>query len=102
MLALLLPAVQAAREAARRNQSINNMKQITLGMQNHFTAKQTFPAPGGAPGASQLSWRVHILPFIEEEALYKEFHLDEPWDSPHNKALIAKMPAVFRNPRSEE
>ena len=49
-----------------------------------------------------LSWRVAILPYIEPESLYKEFHLDEPWDSEHNKALIEKMPAVFRDPHEPE
>jgi hypothetical protein len=43
---------------------------------------------------------VHILPFIEQQALYDQFHLDEPWDSPHNKTLIAKMPEIYRCPNS--
>ena len=59
-------------------------------------------ANGGLPllysSASQLSWVVQILPYIEQQQLYKQFHLDEPWDSPNNKPLIAKMPAVFRSP----
>ena len=49
-------------------------------------------------GKPLLSWRVLILPYLEQEALYKEFHLDEPWDSPHNRTLIARMPAVYRCP----
>ena len=48
-------------------------------------------------GTPLLSWRVQILPYLEEDALYKEFHLDEAWDSPHNKPLIAKIPAVYQN-----
>ena len=48
-------------------------------------------------GKRLLSWRVHLLPYLEQEKLYKEFHLDEPWDSDHNKKLIARMPAVFRS-----
>jgi prepilin-type processing-associated H-X9-DG protein len=44
---------------------------------------------------------VAILPYTEYDKLYREFHLDEPWDSPHNKALIEKMPAVFRSPKSK-
>src|SRR5204863_3386120 len=50
-------------------------------------------------GKPLLSWRVEILPFIEENELFKQFHLDEPWDSEHNKALIAHMPRVFQDPR---
>lgn len=42
-----------------------------------------------------LSWRVHILPFVEQKELYDQFRLDEPWDSPHNKTLIEKMPAIY-------
>ena len=47
-------------------------------------------------GKPLLSWRVLILPYLEQNDLYNQFHLDEPWDSPHNKALIAKMPDVYR------
>src|SRR5262249_3525017 len=47
-------------------------------------------------GKKLLSWRVLLLPFLGEEKLYKEFKLDEPWDSAHNKKLIARMPAVYR------
>jgi prepilin-type processing-associated H-X9-DG protein len=45
-----------------------------------------------------LSWRVLILPYLDAKDLYDEFHLDEPWDSPHNRALITKMPATYRCP----
>jgi hypothetical protein len=46
-------------------------------------------------GKPLLSWRVLILPYIEQDALYKEFHLDEPWDSDHNKKLLEKMPPLY-------
>jgi hypothetical protein len=100
LLALLLPAVQAAREAARRNQSMNNMKQISLALLNHEAARRQLPAAGnaGAANGSQLSWRVHILPYIDEAVLYEQFHLDEPWDSPHNHALLERMPEIFKDP----
>src|SRR5258708_15558867 len=49
-------------------------------------------ARGGKPG---LSWGVQLLPYLGEQKVYKEFHLDEPWDSEHNKQLIARMPAVY-------
>jgi prepilin-type processing-associated H-X9-DG protein len=97
MIALLLPAVQAAREAARRAQCTNNEKQIGLAMHNYNAAYDVLPPPAilGKDGKPLLSWRVAILPFIEEEVLYKQFHLDEPWDSEHNKTLIAKMPPTY-------
>ncbi len=100
--ALVLPAVQAAREAARRMASTNNMKQIALAMHNFAQASKTFPPAykAGADGKPLLSWRVLILPFLGEMELFQQFHLDEPWDSEHNKQLIARMPNAYRNPSS--
>jgi prepilin-type processing-associated H-X9-DG protein len=100
LLALLLPAVQAAREAARRAQCVNNEKQMALGLHNYSAVNGHFPpaAIRDQNGKPLLSWRVALLPFIEEGALYKEFKLDEPWDSPHNKALLARMPPTYRCP----
>ncbi|MEM6330147.1 MAG: DUF1559 domain-containing protein [Planctomycetota bacterium] len=102
VVALLLPAVQAAREAARRTQSMNNIKQLMLAMLNYEAARRELPAQAicDAEGKPLLSWRVAILPYIEEQALYEQFHLDEPWDSEHNRKLIPLMPAVYRDPSS--
>jgi hypothetical protein len=47
-----------------------------------------------------LSWRVHLLPFLEQQALYDQFHHDEPWFSEHNRALISRMPVIFQSPGS--
>ncbi len=100
LVALLLPAVQAAREAARRSQSANNLKQIGLAMLNYDATHKVLPARANfdKEGKPLLSWRVHILPYLEQENLYKEFHLDEPWDSDHNRQLIPQMPRVYQNP----
>jgi hypothetical protein len=49
----------------------------------------------GKNGKPLLSWRVMLLPYLDESDLYKEFRLDEAWDSPHNKKLLKKMPKVF-------
>jgi hypothetical protein len=102
LVALLLPAVQAAREAARRTTSTNNLRQIMLGMHNYHDAKKSFPPHANYSGDDKplLSWRVHLLPFIEQEELYSQFRLDEPWDSEHNQTLIAKMPELFIDPSS--
>ncbi len=102
LIALLLPAVNAAREAARRNAALNNLRQLSLAMHNHHGAKRAFPAAASydKDGKPLLSWRVHLLPYMEEQNLYKQFHLDEPWDSEHNRTLIDKMPAVYRNPNN--
>ncbi len=100
LVALLLPAVQQAREAARRSQAKNNLKQIGLAMHNYHDTFQAFPGAANTDkkGKALLSWRVHILPFIDQNALYQQFHFDEPWDSEHNKKLAATVPAVYIDP----
>ncbi len=95
--ALLLPAVSASREAAHRAQCTNNLKQMMLAFHNIHSATNAFPAPAitDKDGKPLLSWRVAILPYVEQQALYNKFKLDEPWDSPNNKPLIKEMPSVF-------
>jgi len=80
-----------------RFQSQNNLKQIALALHNYHDVHMSFPVARGSRGKG-LSWRVHILPYLEWSELYRQFHLDEPWDSPHNRTLIEKMPDVFRSP----
>jgi hypothetical protein len=101
LTALLLPAVQAAREAGRRVQSSSNLRQLALGIHIYHDEKNRLPRQAIYDKEKKkklLSWRVAILPYIEEKVLYDRFKLDEPWDSEHNKKLIPLMPAVFRNP----
>jgi len=105
LIALLLPAVQKTREAAARITSANNLKQIGLAMHNHNSTYGSLPPDNikGGPhianyGKPCLSWRVALLPFLEQDALYKQFHLDEPWDSPHNKTLLTQIPKVYQHP----
>jgi prepilin-type processing-associated H-X9-DG protein len=102
LIALLLPAVQAARAAARRAQSSNNLKQIGLAMHNYHDAHGRLPARAAFDEQKSplLSWRVQLLPYLDEGHLYRQFKLDEPWDSEHNRQLIPRMPAVYRNPAS--
>ncbi len=103
LVGLLLPAVQASREAARRMSSANNLKQIMLAMHNYESAYRKFPVASitNDEGERLLSWRVAILPFIEENGLYQEFRLDEPWDSEHNIKLLDRMPASYSAPGIE-
>lgn len=86
--------------AAAAQQSANNLKQIALAMHNYHDAIGNFPpaAVCDKKGKPQLSWRVLILPYIEQDALYKEFKLNESWDSDHNKKLLAKMPKLYAMP----
>ena len=99
VVALLLPAVQQAREAARRTQDSNNLRMIGLAMHNYESTYQSFPARANydKSGKPLLSWRVHLLPFLEQSELYEQFHLDEPWDSEHNLPLAKQMPNVYRS-----
>lgn len=100
--AMVVPAIQSARAAAQRSESVNNLKRIGLALHNFHSAMGTFPPQATYDKATKkkplLSWRVALLPYLEEAALYNEFKLDEPWDSPHNKALIPRMPKVFAVP----
>lgn len=76
--------------------SQNNLKQIALAFHNYESAFGFFPQDvKDKDGKAILSWRVLILPYIEEDALWKEFKMDEPWDSDTNKKLIEKVPKVF-------
>ena len=104
LIALTIPAVQAAREAARRAQCINNFKQIGLAMQNYASANGHLPPAFSvdAQGKPLLSWRVALLPYLEESGLYGEFKQDEPWDGPNNSKLIDRMPIVFRCPSDSD
>jgi hypothetical protein len=82
---------------ADRARSVNNLKQIALAMINFSDAMGGMPANAivDKAGKPLLSWRIAILPYIEETPLYKEFKLDEPWDSKNNKKLLARMPKIF-------
>jgi hypothetical protein len=86
-------------ERASEIQEQNNLKMISLAMLNYESAYGTYPANGfSSKQKPLLSWRVAILPYVEGGNLYNEFHLDEPWDSEHNKKLIPRMPKIFLLP----
>ncbi|MFO0979341.1 MAG: DUF1559 domain-containing protein [Planctomycetaceae bacterium] len=96
----LVPAVIRARMAAQRTLQANNMKQIMLALHNYESVYGKFPPSVVIDEKSGVarSWRVEILPFIEQTQLYEQYRKDEPWDSEANKAVLAKMPATFRHP----
>lgn len=100
LLALLLPAVQAAREAGRRMACMNNLKQIGLALHNYHDANKCLPPPyfTDQNGKPLHSWRVAILPFIGQQHLYEQYNFDEPWDSPTNMAVAQQMPDLFHCP----
>jgi hypothetical protein len=84
-----------------RVQSTNNLKQIALAMHNFHDANKGLPNHAirhPKTGDPLLSWRVAILPYIEQLALYQQIKLDERWDSPHNRKFWNQMPAVYQMP----
>lgn len=113
LIALLLPGVQGAREASRRLQCLNNLKQIGLGLHNFHDANSRFP-PGGAvdqppfgtstTGAAHgASWLVYLLPYVEQETLYQKFVFPgrSGWDNAHNADAYNNVALpVYRCPSS--
>ena len=103
---VLAPAIAASREASRRMTMTTSIKEFGIAFHNFYAAskEKRFPdtAIHDAQGKPLLSWRVHVLPYLDGngEELYQQFHLDEAWDSPHNRQLIKKMPRVFAIPGS--
>jgi hypothetical protein len=95
-------AADASMESAQRDQRFRQFKELSLAMLNYESSQKHLPAAAirDREGKPLLSWRVAILPYIgpSEAALYKEFRLDEPWDSEHNRKLLERMPAAFADP----
>jgi len=97
---LLIPAVGAARQAARRAQSSNNMKQLGLAMHNYHDVYGCFPPAvvNDASGKPLFSGRVLLLPFVEKSNLYNLWDQTQAWDSPANQPLSQTMIATLRDP----
>ena len=103
----LVGAVSNARNAARREVSMNNLKQIMLAMHNWADVHGgRFPPPViyGKDGKGKVphSWRVEILPYLDQAPLYEAYQFDEPWDSEANKKVLAKIPPFFRHPLDDQ
>ncbi|AMV31473.1 Type II secretion system protein G precursor [Pirellula sp. SH-Sr6A] len=107
LVALLLPAVQAAREAARRLQCVNNLKQMGIGFHNYHSLYNRFPF-GGAGSVSETSaairarwrpsWGTVLLPFIEQQAIYEEMDLRLPYIDPVNHVAGARTIPIYLCP----
>ena len=100
MAALLIPAVGAARQAARHASSHNNLKLIGLALHNYHDVYNSLPPAytTDVNGKPLLSWRVAILPFLEGQSTFEKFDLDQPWDSAANQAIAKPMPSVYQSP----
>jgi RNA polymerase sigma factor (sigma-70 family) len=84
----------------RQRDSQRKLKMIGLALHNHHDTYKYLPPPAiySKDGEPLLSWRVAILPWLEQDNLYRQFKLDEPWDSEHNQKLLAQMPDVYAPP----
>jgi len=79
--------------------SQDNLKKIGIAGHNYHDARLGLPtnifSAAKEDNTPLLSWRVALLPYLDQKALYDQFKLDEPWDSAHNKQLIEKMPKIY-------
>jgi prepilin-type processing-associated H-X9-DG protein/prepilin-type N-terminal cleavage/methylation domain-containing protein len=104
LIGLLVPAVQKTREAANRIRCTNNLRQMGIALHHYHDGYQTFP-PGGVewrpPGdyaKRQLAWCVFLLPYLEQESVYRSLNLSKPFDSPENAQGAAAILSVFLCP----
>jgi hypothetical protein len=82
---LLFMGVQRVRVSAARLKDQNNLKQIAIAMHSYHESNGVLPPAGG-----DVSWRVHLLPYVEQSRVYQQFDLNQPWDSPANKRLASQ------------
>ena len=94
------PADPKALQQAHLTQSLVNLKQIGLAMHNFHSTYNSFPPAviRGPDGKPWHSWRVLLLPYLEERELYAKYRFDEPWDGPNNSKLLDQMPTVYADP----
>lgn len=103
-LALIVPAIQQAREAARRTQSKNNLKQIGLALHNYIDSFRCLP-PGGVfneSGTPFTGWPVQIMPYMDASPQYNQINFNFPWDDARNQAVFRQSYSQsYQNPGVE-
>jgi len=101
LVALLLPAVSVARNAAQTMQTSNNLKQVGLAFHNYHSVYRQLPADAAtdAQGNPLWSWRVTLLPFVEEQATWEQWQQDQAWDSGVNASLSVPLPMAYASPK---
>ncbi len=99
LVAFFLPGVGGPR-AAKRAECMNNLKQIALALHNYHSVYDCFPPAyiADESGKPMHSWRVLLLPFLEQQVLYTEYDFDEPWNGPNNSKLLDVPVSAFRCP----
>ena len=94
VLAVLVPTIRAARLASQRIQCANNMKWIALSLHNYFDVHKTFPwaITYAQDGTRMRSWRVALLPYLEQQPTGLSYDFREPWNGPHNRLIGDEIP----------
>jgi prepilin-type N-terminal cleavage/methylation domain-containing protein/prepilin-type processing-associated H-X9-DG protein len=103
LLALLLPAVQKARDAANRVQCQDNLKQLALGLHNYHDANNVFPQnhrPPGAANSVRVRWFTRVLPYVEESTLHSRYDFTTNWDSATNLPVTSVAIKIAQCPSS--
>ncbi len=105
---LVIPTVSRVRYPAERMTMSNDLKQLALALHSYHDANDHLPGanaphldPKGSGQKYPVSWRVLILPYVEMTDTQSGYRFDEPWDGPHNIALLDRMPKSLRHPKAE-
>jgi prepilin-type processing-associated H-X9-DG protein len=100
MVVPMFPAIGGTRESARRICCNNQLKKISYAMHAYHDKYKCFPPAYIADknGRPMHSWRVLLLPYLEQEALYKQYRFDEPWDSPNNQKVTDLILCIYQCP----
>jgi len=95
----LIETLELKRLSNERFSSQYKLREVNEAIEKYTKEKGSFPLREiqSEDGESLLSWRVALLPYLGYESLYNKFHLNEPWNSPHNLALVKEMPSIYRN-----
>jgi prepilin-type processing-associated H-X9-DG protein len=106
LVGLLLPAIGSSRQAARRVQCQNNLRQIGVGLHAYHCVRGSFPPggvewrPRGNTTNRQLAWSAFLLPYLDEQVLFDSLDLDTPFDSPENAQGAAQIVPIYVCPSS--